>query len=598
MDPHRLYMDRLAEREAAYAHWDARWRTLSRLRAVVFLVAILLVAVLLRWDGSALWLLMPLCAFMALAALHARVHRRRDVQQRAAEHYREGLERLAGRWSGRGPEGLAYLEAGHPYAEHLDLFGTGSLFQRICRATTLPGQQTLAGWLSASSPLEVLQQRRAAVDELRPELDLRERLEVRASERASGLDPARLRGWAAKQVDAPSTLLRAGVAALALYLVLSLAAWIFGFVSGWFFLAGLAAAWAVELRVGRRMESLMASVEAVAGQLDSLAQLTEELENSDYQAALLCELRAAVEREDGKASGLLRSLRRRLELYDSARNLMFAPLAFLLLWRAQIGLGVQSWTAKHQDQLSPWLSALGEFEALLSISGYAFENPQDPWPELTKEACYEGEGLGHPLLPLESCVRNDIRLDEDLRLYVISGSNMSGKSTMLRTVGLNAVLALAGAPVRAQRLRLSRTAVGASLRIVDSLPAGISHFYAEVKRLRELRELTDGPLPVLLLLDEIFHGTNSHDRRLGASAVLRKVVTQGAFVLVTTHDLALAGLADALHPIARNVHFEDQVRDERMYFDYRMHPGVAGQGNALRILQNEGLLEEGDLEGP
>ncbi len=145
--------------------------------------------------------------------------------------------------------------------------------------------------------------------------------------------------------------------------------------------------------------------------------------------------------------------------------------------------------------------------------------------------------------------------------------------------------------MRAHSLRLSPLAVGASLRIVDSLPAGVSHFYAEVKRLRELRELTEGPLPALLLLDEIFHGTNSHDRRLGASAVLRNLIQDGAFALVTTHDLALAELAESLGSLARNVHFEDQVQDERMYFDYRMRAGVAGQGNALRILQAEGLLD-------
>jgi len=240
------------------------------------------------------------------------------------------------------------------------------------------------------------------------------------------------------------------------------------------------------------------------------------------------------------------------------------------------------------------LAAVGEFEALLSLSAYAFENPQDPWPEWAEEPLFEGEGLGHPLLPTEHCVPNELHLGSELQLYVISGSNMSGKSTLLRTVGLNAVLALAGAPVRARRLRLSPLAVGASLRIVDSLPAGISHFYAEVKRLRSLSELTKGPLPVLLLLDEIFHGTNSHDRRLGASAVLRKLVDAGALALVTTHDLALAELAEGLGSLARNVHFEDQVRDGRMYFDYRMRPGVAGQGNALRILAAEGLLDSSD----
>ncbi len=260
--------------------------------------------------------------------------------------------------------------------------------------------------------------------------------------------------------------------------------------------------------------------------------------------------------------------------------------------------------ATNAPHIASWLQVAGEYEALLALSAYAFEHPEDPWPELVDPPCFQAEQLGHPLLPAAECVRNDIRLTEDLRLYVISGSNMSGKSTMLRTVGLNLVLALAGAPVRATRLQLSPLKLGASLRIVDSLPHGISHFYAEVKRLRELQGLCsstqgEGARPgALLLLDEIFHGTNSHDRERGAAAVLRRFVDRGAFVLVTTHDLALAEVATKLGAVARNVHFEDQIRDQAMVFDYRMRQGVAGKGNALRILAAEGLLEISELDEP
>ena len=596
MDPHRLYEERLHAREAEWSGLEARWRVLSRLRLLLFFLGLILLVLLLRRDGSPLWLLLPIAGFGALAIAHARVHRRREARRRDVEYYREGRGRLEGRWQGHGPEGRGWLEPSHPYAEHLDLFGPASLYQRLCRAHSLPGQQTLATWLCAPASVDQLRLRREAVEELRGELDLRERLARQAGEPTASPDPQRLGQWSARRVSSPSPVLRVGMALLAGALLLSVAGWIFGAIAGWFFLVGLALAWIAELRIGRALGVLLASVEEVAGQLDALARLTEELENSSYQATRLRELKSAVVRSGVPASRLLRTLRRHVEWYDSARNLMFAPFAFLLLWRLQVGLGVQAWMAAHQEQLPTWLAALGEFEALLSLSSYAFENPADVWPEWVDDPCFDGEGLGHPLLPLESCVRNDLRLDRDLRFYLVSGSNMSGKSTMLRTVGLNAVLALAGAPVRARRLRLSPLAVGASLRIVDSLPAGISHFYAEVKRLRELRALTQGSLPVLLLLDEIFHGTNSHDRRLGASAVLRKIVDSGAFVLVTTHDLALAETADALGVVARKVHFEDQVLEGRMHFDYRMRPGIAGKGNALRILLNEGLLDEGDLE--
>jgi DNA mismatch repair ATPase MutS len=186
-------------------------------------------------------------------------------------------------------------------------------------------------------------------------------------------------------------------------------------------------------------------------------------------------------------------------------------------------------------------------------------------------------------------VRNDVRLDTDHRLLVISGSNMSGKSTLLRTVGINAVLALAGAPVRAQSLRLSPLAIGATLRIQDSLQEGRSRFYAEVTRIRELVTTASGPVPLLFLLDELFHGTNSHDRLVGASGVLRNLLDLGAIGLITTHDLALTSIADDLAPRAVNVHFEEWFEGREMQFDYRLKPGPVQRSNALALMRAVGL---------
>ena len=223
---------------------------------------------------------------------------------------------------------------------------------------------------------------------------------------------------------------------------------------------------------------------------------------------------------------------------------------------------------------------VGEFEALCSLASYAFENPDDPFPEIaTDAACYDGEGLAHPLLP--KCVPNDSARPhraETLRrrVLIVSGSNMSGKSTFLRTVGVNAVLALAGAPVRARRLRLSPLAVGATLRIQDSLQEGRSRFYAEVLRMRQLVDLSRGPLPLLFLLDEIFAGTNSHDRRLGAESVVRGLVQAGAIGLVTTHDLSLTHIAEQLGPRGQRP-LRRPLRERRD--DVRL-PAAAGRGPA------------------
>jgi len=234
---------------------------------------------------------------------------------------------------------------------------------------------------------------------------------------------------------------------------------------------------------------------------------------------------------------------------------------------------------------------VGQFEAYVSLASYAYENPGDPFPEIVGAGpCLEGEGVGHPLLAADRCVRNDLALGEALRVLAVSGSNMSGKSTWLRTVGINAVLAQAGAPVRARRFRISPLAIGGTLRVHDSLQAGRSRFYAEILRLKQLVDLSKQPPPLLFLIDEVLHGTNSADRLLGAEAVIRSLIGRGAIGLFTTHDLTLAEIADRLGPIAVNVHFADHLDDDgRLAFDYRMRPGVVRQSNALALMRAVGL---------
>jgi DNA mismatch repair ATPase MutS len=210
-------------------------------------------------------------------------------------------------------------------------------------------------------------------------------------------------------------------------------------------------------------------------------------------------------------------------------------------------------------------------------------------PEILEDGpVLEGEELGHPLIPSSRCVRNTVRIGPDLQLLVVSGSNMSGKSTLLRTVGVNAVLAFAGAPVRARSLRIAPLAIGATIRIQDSLQAGTSRFYAEIQRIRHIVDQAE-TAPVLFLLDEVLNGTNSHDRAVGAEAIVKALVARRAIGLVTTHDLSLARVADALAPLAANVHFEDRLVDGNLLFDYRMKPGVVTRSNALELMRAVGL---------
>jgi DNA mismatch repair ATPase MutS len=228
---------------------------------------------------------------------------------------------------------------------------------------------------------------------------------------------------------------------------------------------------------------------------------------------------------------------------------------------------------------------------LSALATYAFERPADPFPDIVDAGpLFDADAVAHPLIPDGVSVPNDVRLGSSHpHALVVSGSNMSGKSTLLRTVGINAVLALAGAPVRAASLRMSPLALGATLRIQDSLLEGRSRFYAEITRIRELADLAAGSIPLLFLLDELFHGTNSHDRLAGASGVLRSLLDRGAIGLITTHDLAVTAVADALAARAANVHFEDWFDGTEMRFDYLMKPGPVTHSNALALMRAVGL---------
>jgi DNA mismatch repair ATPase MutS len=262
----------------------------------------------------------------------------------------------------------------------------------------------------------------------------------------------------------------------------------------------------------------------------------------------------------------------------------------LLFLRSQLAVAIDRWHASYGTAVGEWLRVVGELEALAALATYAYEHPSDPFPVFAEGTLFDAAALGHPLLSEAVSVRNDVLLGGGgPRVLIVSGSNMSGKSTLLRAIGVNVVLAQAGAPVRAASLRLSPLAIGATLRVEDSLQAGQSRFYAEILRIRAIVERARGPVPALFLLDEILHGTNSYDRRIGAEAIIRALVGAGAIGLVTTHDLALTELAATLGAAAANVHFEDRLENGVMVFDYRMRPGVVEHSNALALMRAVGL---------
>jgi DNA mismatch repair ATPase MutS len=278
------------------------------------------------------------------------------------------------------------------------------------------------------------------------------------------------------------------------------------------------------------------------------------------------------------------------EWLDAGLNQLFAPIAYVLLWTFHCSAFIEKWRAVNGPMIRDWIDASGQYEGISALATLAFDNLESCWPDiLSGPPRLSAASIAHPLLPRSSRVANDVEIGNPSRLLIVSGSNMSGKSTLMRTIGVNTVLALAGGPAIAMSMAITPLQVGASIRTQDSLQDGVSRFYAEITRIRQIVGLTDGPLPVLFLLDEILHGTNSHDRQIGAEAIARSLVAASAVGLVTTHDLALARLADDLALNATNVHFEDQVTDGRVEFDYRLKEGVVRKSNAIALMRAVGL---------
>jgi len=543
----------------------------------------------LHWIARG-WLLPLAVVFVALMVIHDRVIRRREREDRRAAWYERGLARLDDTWAGGGETGRELAPDEHPYAEDLDLFGEGSLFDLLCTARTPLGAGRLAAWLLQPSDAGTVRARQAAVAELAPRADLREDLALLGDDVRARLAPEALLAWGAAPARRPAAALRIACGAAAAAAVLALGGWALAGTGPLPFAGALAVEAALAISLHRRVAPEIRDVERPLRDLRLLSGLLARVEREEVSSPLLAARRRALERDGRPPSEEIARLQRLADLLDARRNQFFVPIGALLLWGTQVGLAVQDWRARCGPALASWVDAAAEWEALAALSAYAYEHPEDAVPDIEEgPPRFEARDLGHPLLPRATCVRNDITLGDAQRGWIVSGSNMSGKSTWLRTVGTNTVLALAGAPVRASSLRLSPLQVAASIHVHDSLQAGVSRFYAEIRRLHRIVELS-GERPVLFLLDEILHGTNSHDRRIGAEAVVRELLERGALGLVTTHDLALARIADEDgDPRLANVHFEDHLEDGHMRFDYRLRPGVVRRSNALELMRAVGL---------
>jgi hypothetical protein len=594
--------------KASLVEHDAKIRLLSAARLVVALLALATVVGLvwgpLPHAATSVVGLLAL-GFVGLVVVHGRAFAARARTEAVLRFHQRGEARLGGGWREFPDTGASYAKEDHPFADDLDLFGRASLFQLLDATETPFGRETLANAVLLGAirddgpPTQTwaahLGQEQEAVRELAAAVPWRERVAVEGTLlRSDAPKPEPFLEWAVGKspVEVPAAVLvvahvlplvAVAIAFGATTLGLPKAAWVFVVL--------------LELTISARYRSsTSATLEAVSAHAGGFARYgpvfaaaTAAEWSSPRLKRVLAQLRVS-----SSGRGVvpeMAELERIVGFVEARRNEVFRLfIGPVLMWDLHCAVRLERWRRRSGKDVRAWFSALGQLEAFASLAGFAFDRPDHAWPEVTSEAHLRATGLGHPLIDAGRRVGNDVELPRSGTALVVTGSNMSGKSTLLRALGTNVVLANMGAPVTATSFSFGFVTLATSMRIRDSLEEGVSHFYAELKKLKRVVDLAKQPPPLLFLLDEILHGTNSRERIIGARAVIEGLVRKGALGAVSTHDLGIADLADALPGAVKNVHFQEQVNaDGTMTFDYHLRDGTVQSSNALRLMRAIGL---------
>ncbi len=587
--------------------------SLARLRGFTFLALLGAGAWgLLTREALAAWLSLAAgSGFAMLVVLHARVSTRLFEIDRRKLLCERSLARMDEQYRAAPKEterlGEVFTDPEHPYSGDLDLFGHGSLFEQLDTTETSGGRARLASWLKGAADPEELGQRQAAVQALSADLLFRDELILAARRcRTAASDANSLLAWAAEKPTLsprhrPLLLLAGCVVALTTVLMV---------------MASMHGQW------WTRLWLLLIAVQGtlmfvLRGRLGSvIAPPSQRSSPVERYRAIVAKIEEGLKDEPTSSAGRFETLRGRLRgggpTYRASTQLArldraagFASVRhsalghFLMnlgfMWDLWCAYGLDRWRAEHGAVLAAWLDALHECEALSALATFAAEHPQYAWPTINAKAGhFVAQDLGHPLICTSDRVANDVALDGETAALMITGSNMSGKSTMLRSIGIAAVLGQAGAPVCARSLEMSPMVLWTSMRVDDSLAEGASRFYAEIAKLKRILDIVQAPeAPVVLfLLDEVLHGTNSRERNIGAKAIVRRLVERGAVGAVSSHDLGLTSLEELTAGRIANTHFEDHLEDGVMCFDYRMKRGPVATSNALRLMRAVGI----DLE--
>ena len=588
--------------------WKGRSDTIARARMGVFLVTVAVLICYVAVPGArtllgAIALLLSM-AFVALIVRHTRARRFERWHRELARVARSAQDRRLRRWEAlERPSPPSPVD--HPYADDLDIFGRASLHTLLSSTCTQPGEELLRSWLLGPAAPDVINHRQEAVRELTPAIEFRDELE--ATGRIAGpVEPEQLRlllEWAESPAWVlPRTRLRYLAVAVPLSLVATIVLHVFAIIP-YLWSISIVLALAVMRCFKERIHEDFARVSTGESGLRLYHTLMERVAEKQFQATLLKGVRDGLTLGGEAAAEALGRLFRFIEMSDLRHNgNAHVPVNVATLWDVHVLVKMERWKEEHGQSLRGWMTSLGHVDALSALAGLAHAHPRWVFPELQRKGIPRlvAEALAHPLLRPEQAVRNDVEMGPPGSLLLVTGSNMSGKSTFLRAIGTNVVLAGAGGPVCAQSMTLPVVDLRTAMRIRDSLEEGISYFLAELKRLKSVCDAASeaSDLPVLYLLDEVLQGTNTAERQIAARRILRHLLGQYTIGAVTTHDLTLADASD-LKQSSVMVHFRELL-DERegetpIAFDYRLREGLATSTNALKLMEIMGLSRAEEL---
>ena len=598
-----IYEKRIGYYEGKSSKLLKEMNTLSHLRIFTAVAAVFSIIFLSRitinyitWGISVLFLTI----FIYLVYIHHKVKTANQYLLTVKEVNAASLKRLKGEWKEFLDRGDSFEMEEHNFSKDLDIFGQGSLYQWISTANTYIGKRRLAKMLTnPCRDKEQIEKRQAAIQELAQKRWWRQRLQAEGilmGEEDQAIEqllewsendhPLYSRTWVRiivrllPVITIITMLLAFSTNLLVRYIPLL-------FLILHFFL--------LSFDVKKRTQEL-ALIYQCKNSIKVYGRILRHLEKIHFQSEYLCTLKEKLIDDRGiTAVEQLKKLEGIVDQILNRNNMAFFPINLLVLWDYQCMLAVEDWKRQGGPMLRKYLEVIGEVEGLTSLALIGYDYPQWAMPKITKAPSrFTAKAIGHPLLTHKQ-VCNDVGIDAPTKVLLITGSNMSGKSTLLRTLGINLVLAYAGAPVCAKSMECSRMDIYTCMRISDNLEKSISSFYGELLRIRKIVEATKEERQVFFLLDEIFKGTNSEDRHIGAKMLIRQLYHNNAIGLVSTHDLELGELEKESEEVVKNYHFQEHYQDNQIYFDYKLRPGISTTRNALYLMKMAGVeFSEGE----